>query len=141
MAVNDITVTITTPQIEWSFENVSSCSAPGVEGGFQILSNHASLLSQLEIGLIKLKTTDGEEHLFATSGGFLEVHDNKVSIVVETCERASEIDVARAEHSAERARHRLKERPDDLDVTRAELSLQRALNRIRIAYKLEVTTQ
>lgn len=140
MAVNNITVTITTPQIEWTFENVLSCSAPGVKGRFQILSNHASLLSQLEIGLIKLET-GGKEHLFATSGGFLEVHDNKVSIVVETCEKASEIDVTRAEQSADRARHRLKERPDDLDVMRAELSLQRALNRIRIAHKLEVTAQ
>ncbi|KON28767.1 hypothetical protein AC481_00615 [miscellaneous Crenarchaeota group archaeon SMTZ-80] len=140
MAVNNIIVTITTPQIEWTFENVLSCSAQGVKGGFQILSNHASLLNQLEIGLIKLET-GGIEHLFATSGGFLEVHDNRVSILVETCEKASEIDVARAEQSAERARHRLKDRPDDLDVIRAELSLQRALNRIRIAHKLEVTTQ
>jgi len=140
MASDNLTVTITTPQKEWIFNNVISCSAPGVEGGFQILVNHASLMSQLEIGLIKLGNQEREQ-FFATSGGFLEVSENKISLLLETCEIASEIDIERAESSAERARKRLKERPDDVDIVRAQLSLQRALNRIRVAHKLEVTTQ
>lgn len=140
MAGNNLTVTITTPQKEWIFNNVISCSAPGVEGGFQILVKHAPFMSQLEIGIIKLEKQEGEQ-FFATSGGFLEVSQNKISLLLDTCEIASEIDIERAESSAERARERLKERSDDLDIVRAQLSLQRALNRIKVANKLEVTTQ
>ncbi len=131
-----LAVEITTPQKKWEYKDVRSCSAPGVEGGFQVLMNHAPMLNQLEIGEVRLESESGNK-LFATSGGFLEVLNNKVSLLLESCEEAEQINVERAERSAERARERLQERSEKLDTARAEASLARALNRIRIAGKVK----
>ena len=134
--MNDLlTVSITTPQKKRVFEGVNSCTAPGTRGSFQILVNHAPLLCQLEIGEIKLESDKGLER-FSTSGGFLEVLKNNVSLLLESCEKAEEIDVERAKSALERARKRLQEKKAELDSSRAEAALLRALNRIRIAGKV-----
>lgn len=113
-----------------------SLSAPGVVGGFQILYNHAPFLSALTAGRLKVKVIDGKEILYATSGGFVEVKNNTVVVLVESAERAEEIDVKRAEAARERAEKRLREKNMDLDVERAHAALQRAMNRLRIAGRL-----
>lgn len=115
--------------------DATSVSAPGVEGGFQVLANHAPLLSSLDIGEIKVKGLDGRDTWFAASGGFLEVRRNHVVVLVETAERSDEIDVARARASKERAEKRLSTPAKDLDPDRARTSLFRALNRLRVAAK------
>ncbi len=127
-------VTITTPHRKWQFEGVNSISAPGVMGGFQVLFNHAPLLSQIDIGEIKLEINKTVDR-FSTSGGFLEVLNNKVSLLLESCERSDSIDLERAKQAAEQARRLLKEGSAATDITVAELALARALNRIRIAGK------
>jgi F-type H+-transporting ATPase subunit epsilon len=136
MEANIFTVEITTPERKWAFDQVVSCTAPGVKGGFQVLYNHAPLLSQLEIGEVKIQLQDGSTSLFATSGGFLEVLNNKVSLLLETCERAEEIDVDRAQQAAERAKKRLHQKDPNIDYARAQAALQRALNRMKVARKV-----
>ena len=116
-------------------DDATSLSAPGVLGGFQVLYNHAPLLSSLEIGQIKVKNKEGEDILFAASGGFVEVRENKVVVLAENAERANEIDVARAKYAQERAEGRLREKYEHIDVERARLALLRAINRLRIAGK------
>jgi len=93
----------------------------------------APLLAALEPGRVTIRSADGSEHLFVTSGGFLEVRDNTVLLLLETAERPGDIDVARAEASRDRAQQRLAHRNPELDVVRAEASLRRALNRLRAA--------
>ena len=116
-------------------DDATSVSAPGVEGGFQVLFNHAPMVSTLDVGQIKVRTTTGSEILFAAGGGFLEVRDNSVVVLVESAERAEEIDVARARAARERAEKRLRERYGSVDLERARLALLRAVNRLRIAAK------
>ncbi len=115
--------------------DATSVSAPGVEGGFQVLANHAPLLSSLEIGEIKVKSLDGHDTRFAAGGGFVEVRGNHVVVLVETAERSDEIDIARARASKERAERRLSSPAKDIDPDRARVSLLRALNRLRVAGK------
>ncbi len=115
--------------------DATSVSAPGVEGGFQVLANHAPLLSSLEIGEIKVRGLDGRDTRFAASGGSAEVHRNHVVLLVETAERSDEIDIARARASKERAEKRLSTPAKDIDLDRARASLFRALNRLRVAAK------
>ena len=134
------TVDIVTPLKHWSFDTVISCTAPGTLGSFEILLNHAPLINQIEIGEIKI-VLDGETRYFATSGGFLEVLNNKVSLVLETCEEASQIDVERAKKAAERARERLKKHEPNTDITRAEIALSRALNRLKVVKRIHVSVQ
>ncbi len=113
----------------------TSFSAPGIEGGFQVLVNHAPFLSSLEVGEIKVKSIDGRDTRYAASGGFVEVRGNRVVVLVETAERADEIDIPRAQASRERAEKRLRTVGKDIDADRARASLFRALNRLRIAAK------
>ncbi len=111
----------------------TSVSAPGTLGGFQVLFNHAPLLSSLDVGPLKVKNTEGADTVYATGGGYLEVKDNKVLVLVESAERPEEIDVERARTARERAENRLRSHDPSLDQVRAELALARALNRLRLA--------
>jgi F-type H+-transporting ATPase subunit epsilon len=112
---------------------VTSVSAPGVQGGFQVLYNHAPLLSALQIGIVRVKNPAGLDTEYATAGGYLEVRNNRVVVLVECAERADEIDLNRARASRDRALERLRSRDADLDILRAELALARAINRLRAA--------
>ena len=69
----------------------------------------------------------------ATSGGFLEVTDNNINIIVEAAEWAENIELDRARESENRARKRLDDQKDDVDIMRAQMALARALNRIKVA--------
>jgi len=112
---------------------VTSFSAPGVVGNFQVLRSHAPLLSATMIGVVKVVDTAGQEIRYATSGGFVEVNDNKVMMLAETAERSDEIDVNRAEAARDRAKKRLGGERSEIDVERARLALHRALNRLKVA--------
>lgn len=111
---------------------VVSVTVPGTLGNFQVLYNHAPILSSLEIGIVKIKLLSGDEKEFFTSGGTIEVLNNKVIILAESFESKDEIDLARAERSLERARERLsKWNKNNIDIVRAQASLNRALSRIK----------
>lgn len=132
--MSELNIEIVTPDgIKLSGE-VKSCVAPGVEGQFQILIGHAPLLSLLEIGEIKIEKPDGDK-LLASSGGFLEVKDNLVSVVVESAEFAEDIDVERARSAEDRAKKRLEEKKE-INVERAQIALLRALNRLKISSQI-----
>ncbi len=130
-------VEIVTPQRHLAYEEVVSCSAPGVLGCFQILPDHTEFVSELTIGEIKVEFSDHTK-FFATTGGFLEVLNNRVLLLLETCEQAEEIDVDRAMKALERAKRRLQERSPEIDVARAKAALLRATNRLKIAQKLSL---
>ena len=111
----------------------TSVTAPGTMGGFQVLFNHAPLLSSLDVGPLKVKNTQGVDTVYATGGGYLEVRENKVVVLVESAEKPEEIDVERARAARARAEGRLKVHDASFDSARAELALARALNRLRVA--------
>lgn len=107
---------------------------PGVEGQLGILPRHAPLITALAPGEIRLKQGGGEQEL-AVSGGFVEVWDNKVTVLADAAERAEEIDLARAEEAMRRAQERIRSRASDVDLERALRSLQRAAVRLKVARK------
>lgn len=114
---------------------VTSLSAPGTLGGFQVLYNHAPLLSSMAVGVVKIRDTGGKDTLYATRGGFVEVKGNRAVVLAETAERADEIDVPRAKAALERAKQRLHSDDPGIDIERARAALFRALNRLRLAEK------
>ncbi len=126
---------IVTPRKTVFKGDVNSVSAPGAMGGFQVLVNHAPLLSSLRIGEVKIVDPAGTEAHYATSGGFVEVRQNVVTLLAETAERADEIDIDRAQAARQRSLDRMKQREAAMDVDRARLALQRAINRLKIAGK------
>ncbi len=115
--------------------DVESFTAPGALGSFQVLYNHAPLLSLIGVGEVKFKNTQGSDVHYATGGGFVEVMNNKVVLLAESAERSDEIDVKRAQSAKERAETRLAEHSKEINPDRARLALMKAINRLKIAGK------
>ncbi|RJE47446.1 MULTISPECIES: F0F1 ATP synthase subunit epsilon [unclassified Dehalobacter] len=108
--------------------------APGAEGELGILANHSPLIANLVIGVIRY-TQNGKVEKMAISGGFMEVAQNKVTILADTAELAESIDVARAEAAKERAEKRISEKQSETDILRAEVALKRAVARLKATEK------
>jgi F-type H+-transporting ATPase subunit epsilon len=102
------------------------------DGRVGILPRHAPLLSVLDIGEMDI-IKGGERTPYAISGGFMEVHANRVTILADTVERADEIDEARAEEARKRAEERLQYVQSDQETKLAEAELRRAIVRIQVA--------
>lgn len=112
---------------------VKSVTVPGTLGNFQILYNHAPILSKLEIGRIRLSEKGSDREDYTTGGGTVEVLDNKILVLAESFESKDEIDVERAEQAKKRAEERLAEKNQDrtIDAARADAALRRAVNRLK----------
>ena len=113
-------------------DQVESIVAPGEAGELGILPHHAPLLSILKSGELRV-TQDGQEQSIAITGGFLEVLDNKVTVLADAAEHADEIELERAEVAVRRAEERIASRDADLDLERAIGSLRRAQVRVTVA--------
>lgn len=61
---------------------VESVKVPGILGNFEILNNHAPIISALQKGFVEYVNSDGR-HQFHINGGFVEVQKNRVSLCVE----------------------------------------------------------
>jgi F-type H+-transporting ATPase subunit epsilon len=105
---------------------------PGADGYFGVLANHAPLTAVMQTGRLTVETEAGEQ-LFATSGGFVEVAPERISLLAETAEKADNIDERRAEAAITRAKERLAAAQEDIDFDRARLALLRGLNRLQVA--------
>ena len=113
-------------------DDVNMVIAWGTEGQLGILPHHAPLITMLQPGELIIRKDDGESY-FAVSGGFLEVRPEKVVILADACERADEIDIARAEDAKQRAGALMESPTADSDTAAAEAALRRSLVRLRVA--------
>jgi len=107
---------------------------PGKNGYLGILPGHAPLITEVAVGEVTFRENSTEQHL-AVAWGFAEVLPNKVTILAETAERPSEIDVKRAREAKERAEQRLTSGDTSVDVERALDALHRADARLDVAAK------
>ena len=111
-----------------------SATIPGLAGYLGVWANHAPLVAAVVPGVVTLRLDEaGSIRYLAVGTGFVEISDNVVNLMTETCEMAEEIDVKRAEESLERARKRLADMEQDLDRERARLALSRAQARVSAA--------
>lgn len=124
---------ITPDRVVLSDDTIVSIVAPGSEGYLGVLANHAPLMTELTVGKLDFRRADDSTGAMAISGGFLEVFENKVSVLAESAELAEEIDLDRAEQAVKRAEERLAAAVPEIDAARAQIALQRAINRLRIA--------
>jgi len=107
---------------------------PGRNGYLGILPGHAPLITELAVGDISYRENAAEQRL-AVAWGFAEVLPDKVTILAETAERPSEIDVERARKAKERAEQRLTSGDTSVNVERALDALRRAQVRLDVAAK------
>ncbi len=115
--------------------DVLSVTVPGTEGSFQVLKNHAPLMSTFDIGTLKIVLPDNSEKIYATGGGTVEVLNNRVLVLADSLEVLESIDVERARKAKERAENRLANKTETTDVQRAEVALKRSINRLKLVEK------
>ncbi len=78
-------VQILTPERKFFAGEAESVSFPGTDGRFEILNNHAPLISSLKEGDIRIRT-NGKDTLVKIKGGFVEVLQNNINVMVEGAE-------------------------------------------------------
>lgn len=125
---------VITPDAAVLSEDVNFVLVRALDGDLGIMPNHAPLIASLSIWPL-IYEQNGQRNALTVAEGFLEVNENKITVITPAAEKASEIDVQRAQESKERAEERLKHKSDSIDVQRAELALKRALLRLDVANK------
>jgi F-type H+-transporting ATPase subunit epsilon len=124
---------IVTPERLAYSDTVDSVVLPGSEGELGVLPHHAPLVSMLGVGELRIRK-GGVEESFAIAGGFLQVRPDKVVVMAETADMASEIDLEKAQQARMDAERALEETSGEpADLARARAQLQQALLRIRVA--------
>jgi|SRR6202048_1305089 len=105
-----------------------------LDGELGVLPHHAPLLAVLAPGEVRIdKTGGGSEHIFV-GGGFLEVLPERLTILADVAEHASEINLERAEASRKAIAERLAGQPhDELERRSLEQELVMAEERLRLA--------
>lgn len=124
---------VVTPERRVLSESVNSATIPGRGGEMQILPGHAALISELQTGVLTYNQ-DGTNFQLHVSGGFVEVSDDRVSVLAEVAERPEEIDAARARLAREHTEKQLGSwsgTEEDFEVARAKL--ERSIVRLQLA--------
>jgi F-type H+-transporting ATPase subunit epsilon len=122
---------IITPEQTVVKETVDMVEAKGANGEFGILPGHTQFLTTLEIGEIRYMK-DGATTYLSASGGFSEVVEDKVVMLLDTAEFAGDIDIERARKALERAEA---SSFDHTEYLIYEMALHRAIARISVASK------
>jgi F-type H+-transporting ATPase subunit epsilon len=130
-----IQLEIVTPERLAYSDMVDSVQLPGSEGELGVLPHHAPLISLLGIGELRIRK-GGAEESFAIVGGFLQVLPDKVVVLAETADMASEIDLERAQEARRNAEKALETGfHEGADLSTARAALQQALLRERLAQR------
>jgi len=132
---DDLMLEIVTPEKVAFSGKIEEVTIPGTEGEFGVLVGHASLLSSVKFGELNF-TKDNKKHYYAVNTGYAEVTAHKVTILVETAERADAIDADRARRAKEIASEKLaKMSKEDPDYEKIKDALERAEIRLKIVEK------
>lgn len=111
---------------------VESIVLPGSEGQLGVLPGHVRLLAPLVIGEAVIQMKQGTLYA-ALSDGFVEVTQDHVVVMVETCEFGADIDLARAQRAKARAEAALASKTSEHLCRLEEAALKRAIVRIAVA--------
>lgn len=133
MSASTLTLKVVSPQGVVLEAETTSVQFPGEDGLFGILPRHAAMTSLTESGLLRARTTQGEDIEFVIHDGFAQVRNNVVTVLTRSAEKLSEIDLERARAAVERAKSRMLEERAEIDLLRAQMALRRALMRERLA--------
>lgn len=102
------------------------------EGEVGIYKRHIPMTMIIEPGILKIHK-DGELLEAAVHAGFIEILQDKITVMAEIAEWPDEIDANRAHEAEERALRRIQARDPKIDLSRAEIALRKALVRQQAA--------
>lgn len=133
-------IEIATPERLLAREQAIRAQIPAAEGYIGVLPDHAPLLSELGIGAMTYTTPDDHRFSLAVRGGFLEIYNNVVRVLVDIAEKADEIDVSQAEKDLKQAQDAMINPALGIDIASALIAARHAQARIDAARK-EATTE
>ncbi|SRR6266571_376123 len=124
---------VVTPERRVLSEAVNSVTVPGRNGEMQILPGHAALISELQTGVLAY-SQGGATLQLHVSGGFIEVNNDRVSVLAEIAERPEEIDAARARLAREHTEKKLSSwSGTEEDFEKARVKLEKSIVRLQLA--------
>ena len=128
-----LSVEILTPNRLLLQDEVDELNLPGTEGYLGILPGHVAFLTNLGLGELMLRK-DGQQRYLTVFRGYMEVSDDKVTVLAEIAEDMAEVDPERAGSARDRALERLRSGDAQVvDFDRASAALQRALVRLQVS--------
>jgi F-type H+-transporting ATPase subunit epsilon len=127
-----LTLEIVTPDRALVNEGVDEVQLHGADGYFGVLPGHTPLLATLHVGELWYRTGQ-QKHYLAIAFGFVEVLPDRVTVLAQVAEKASDIDVARAEAARKRAEDRVSHAQSGTDFERARVALLKSLIRLQVA--------
>ena len=105
---------------------------PGIEGELGILSSHAPIITELDPGEVLIRN-EQEELSLVLSGGFLEVFNDKVTILADAAERTNEINIEKAKEAIQKAEKIVDSKGSDIDIQKALFVIRASKAQLRIA--------
>ena len=128
-----LSVEILTPNRLLLQDEADELNLPATDGYLGILPGHVALLTNLGLGQLMLRK-DGQQRYLTVFQGYMEVSEDKVTVLAEIAEDMAEIDIQRASAARDRALERLNGRGAEVvDFDRASAALQRALVRLQVS--------
>lgn len=137
--MKNIHLKLVTPDRILFNEDIAQITLPIRGGEVTILPDHIPYIGDVHHGEAMVRCADGSTEMLAILGGFVELHENVLTILADAAERADEIDIARAEEAEKRARE-IQEHALDASLEeqeRAVAALERAWARLHVARKYQ----
>ncbi len=132
--MSDFKCDIVTPDALLASEDVEMVVVPGVEGEMGFLKGHATLMSVLADGAVRLTDPDGNRKQYALQGGYVEVTSEKVIVLADRALASDDIDASAAEEELKEIEEQLSNLTnlEEDDAKRKELETEKAWAEARI---------
>ncbi len=115
---------------------VRSVIIPEFDGQKEILAHHEDMVIAVDEGEMKFQEENSTEWIHAVIGiGFIQIINNRVTLLVETAEKPEEIDILRAQEAKERAMEQLRQKQSIQEYYHSSASLARAMTRLKVTSK------
>lgn len=115
---------------------VKSVTVPGELGSFQILYNHAPIISNLSIGELKVVDDKEKTEYYAANGGFVMVMKNRVTVISDSIQKAQEIDINRAKDELIKTKNELEAKRKSGNVEELEKKIAQLKNQIKVSERI-----
>lgn len=125
-------VEIITPEKIVYQKEADELIVPTVNGQIAILPNHISLVTQVASGELVI-SENGKNSFYGVTGGFLEVNNNKVSLLADYAVESDSINETKAKEAKERAEKLMKEKLSERDMAQLEIQLRRSILELKVA--------
>ncbi len=131
-----LTLDVVTPNGVTFSDTVDAVSVDGVDGELGILPDHVPLFTAIKIGVLSYRKSNETDYI-AVMGGFVDVSNNKVTVLSSAAETADDIDALKAKQEKDRIEAELTRRAGDVDFAKAEKDIQKSVARLKATELLE----